>query len=645
MNNPFYLDGLSLIHSAIPLREDLRLYVGKQEVSFHLHCQDIVSDMPFPWDEKICIHYQGQDYSPQLRFITHSPEFAEAFHPEIEKLGTQYTPEATYFAAYAPLADAVNLCTATQTYPLAPCKQGVWRLTLAGNQEGLAYEYEIWRAGESLRAPDPFAWAVDKNERYSIVLDPHKFLSKRVILAPLKKEKACIYELSVRDFSSANIWPGKHHKTILALCERGLSIENVAVGFDHLLRLGISHIQIMPIFAFASPEEYNWGYNPLSYHLLQREYGESEDPYQRIRELRQTVDAYHRAGIRVNLDVVFNHVYQPESFIWNAYLPYAFFRFTNGTYANGSFCGNELRTEFLFCRDYLTHMCERYIDLWDIDGLRFDLMSLLDKTTMQQIYQRCQKRKKDFWIYGEGWDLPSALEKKEMTSLQNASEFPDIAFFDDIYRDSIIGKADGGIFRNIAYRESIKKGLSGKVEKPFIKNEQRINYVECHDGYTLYDRLQKEISGLEETEIEAYLRLAAALVLLAPGIAFLHAGQEFARSKQGYDNSYNACDEINQLDWQRCAKKQELVRCFQELIALRRQVGSLADGEIFDYYEVISVRKENYLFLFNVCCFEHIYPLSKPMSIVYPSALNNIATEAVAIAPFSLLVLQEITSV
>ena len=478
----------------------------------------------------------------------------------IKRLGSLYSKEATIFKVFAPGYDTLFLVIHNRKYEMHK-KDYTFEIALKGDLELIAYHYET---NEGLTFRDPFAYYSNANDSY--VLNPDKFIKKVVL--PKRIDDVFIYETSVRDFSSDESYPGRYRKKILCLQESNLKLHNYyMVGLDYIKNIGYTHIQLMPTFEFDKDNsEYNWGYNPINYNCVEKDYIVDQDnPYAYINELRQTVNVLHENDIRVTLDVVFNHVYNKDCFDLNSMIPGHVFRLKeDGTYAEGTYCGNEIKSEDPFVRAYLLEMLERYVMLFDIDGIRFDLMGIIDYQTINMAKERLMSIKSDFICYGEGWNMGDALDEPLRATLQNAYKMPGVAFFNDNFRDTIINYVSG----NNEIRNKVKEVLYGNNNG--LSYKQSINYVECPDNYTFFDRM---INYLGNDSLETNIRrckLALSLYILGRGIPFIHSGQEFLRTKSLVENSYSSSDSINNLDWDRRVEYNSVCDYTKDLIELRK---------------------------------------------------------------------------
>lgn len=527
--------------------------------------------------------------------VLKTDKFDEIFYYDGDDLGYQFTPQETKFALWAPTAYRVKLEVYKNgealTYEMKRTEKGVFRTVVSGNLENATYVYLVRVNGQWLETLDPYACASIENSKRSAIIDLSKIKVKDYELAPMKSMcDAIIYETSVRDFT---IEP--HSGCTLPGTFRGFVQENAFTkanntGFTYLKTLGITHVQLLPVFDFGSVDEnyprmfYNWGYDPVQYRVLEGSYClDPNNPYARIFAFIELVERCHKEGIRVNLDVVFNHVYDKENHFFDKTVPNYYFQMNgNGSFSNGTWCGNDVDSKRKMCRKYIVDACKFIVKTFHIDGFRFDLMGILDVDTINEVARVCRQINPDFMIYGEGWDMPSYLDYNQRASIQNNWKMPNIAHFSDRFRDVAKGRTDKNEVNSKGYCtgavyliEIMKNCLSGSCTNVgdsilFAKPEHCVNYVECHDNMTSWDKIReccKEDS--KEVQIKKHKILVAA-TLLAQGIPFIHSGQEFCRTKFKLHNTYESSDEINKVDYVRRNQYQDVVACTKDLIQIRK---------------------------------------------------------------------------
>ena len=477
----------------------------------------------------------------------------------IRNLGSFYHLDKTVFRVFGPNHEQLYLVINNHDYLMH--RNGMnFEIALGGNLEGVKYHYKNEK-GICFR--DPFSFVSIGDD--SIVLDSEKFNKERIKLP--KCDDRIIYEVSVNDFSVDDSYKGKYKAKFLGLSEEGLTNSNLSIGLDYLKGLGVTHIQLMPIFDYdLDGAEYNWGYNPLAYNYVKKDYVfDDTNPYAYINELRESVNELHRNGLRVVLDVVFNHMYDRVATDLDKMLPGRLYRYLDdGSKASGTMCGNEINSEDPFIEDYIVFMVLRYLRLFDIDGIRMDLMGILDYETVNLIYDTLKSYKPDFVVYGEGWNMGDKLPVEKRAAIINADKMPEIGMFNDCFRDVIIKYVCG----DDSINEDVKKVLM--ADENYLNYKQSINYVECHDGYTFFDRLNVYMSDDPDWVKTRRCKLALGLVLLSRGIPFIHSGEEFLRTKENHENSYNLDNSINKLDWDLRVKNDNVVKYCKELIEFRK---------------------------------------------------------------------------
>ena len=399
-----------------------------------------------------------------------------------------------------------------------------------------------------------------------------------------------IYEMHHRDFS-INRKDAKYKGKFLALTEPW--------AIQHLKELGVNAIHILPSYDYGSVDEtrlempqYNWGYDPVNYNVPEGSYSTNPyDPACRIREFKQMVQSLHKAGIRVILDVVYNHTYDIEHSNFQKLWPDYFYRKTaDGQYSNGSGCGNETASEQPLMRKFMIESVKYWIQEYHIDGFRFDLMGCHDIETMNEIRKAVDEIDPTIFIYGEGWSAGQcALPTEQLGVKANVSKMPSIAAFSDEIRDALRGPFDddtkGAFLAGLSdAEESLKFGIVGAIRHPQVdmtkvnyskepwalEPAQMISYVSCHDDMCLTDRLRASIAGITETELIRLDLLAQTAVFTSQGVPFMLSGEELLRSKKGVHNSFESPDSINQLDWTNKEKYPQVFSYYKNLIALRK---------------------------------------------------------------------------
>ncbi|MBR2578118.1 MAG: hypothetical protein IKE38_04210, partial [Erysipelotrichaceae bacterium] len=439
----FYLDDydlITVIKNEKLLNGNLRIFVNNEDVSYDISNDKkhlfIKLSYEYKDGDEIRADINGESYPVLPRFITHTERFDEEYKTDVNILGSFIEGNRTVFRLWAPLSRKAFVVYDGHDHEMSYKGKGLYEAVIDEDLEGKAYHYRIVRE-KDYELTDPFSY-IDKDRRDSYVLDGKKLISDRVVPSPFND--LTVYETSVRDFSSDASVAFRYPKKFLGLIEEGLVLDGESVGFDYLKSLGVSHVQLMPVFSFdLDRTDYNWGYNPTTFNSLEKSYLVSDDPYEQIREFRSVVDHFHKNDLRINLDVVYNHVYRQADFSLERMMPFYFFRYDGDKVGNASFCGNETRSEGLFFREYLKFINKRFIEIYDIDGLRFDIMGILDKTTVNEICEECRKIKDDFVAYGEGWNMGDLLPFEERAIIENGADLKHIGFFLDGFRNTMRG--------------------------------------------------------------------------------------------------------------------------------------------------------------------------------------------------------------
>ena len=524
-------------------------------------------------------------------------------------LGPDYTPGATCLRLWAPTAEAVTVTlyhkgdggAVLGTEPLVRGAHGVWSIWLPGEQHGRYYTFAVTADGITRETGDPYARAAGVNGVRCMIVDLARTAPsgwERDVRPNIPPAQRAVWEVSVRDFSQdaasgvRPAWRGKY----MAFTQQGTTLHGDGIHptcLNYLKRLGVKYVQLMPIFDFGSVDEakpllrqYNWGYDPTNFNVPEGSY--STDPTRgevRIRECREMIAALHAAGIGVVMDVVYNHTYRTENPLNNT-VPYYFFRQNpDGSFSNGSGCGNEFASERPMARRYLIDSILYWAKEYHIDGFRFDLMGLYDAESINAVRAALDSLPggRDILLYGEPWQGgASQLHRYEANKANLAMLNERVGIFCDDTRDAI----KGGCFdaREPGYVEG-KPGSFwdiGAAVAAWCRSDrlpphapsQTVSYVSAHDNFTLWDKLlcvryEKPEFTARDTVALAQNRLAAGIYLTSFGLPFMQAGEEFARTKKGVGNSYRSSPALNRLDWNRAEQYHALVDYYRGLLALR----------------------------------------------------------------------------
>lgn len=473
---------------------------------------------------------------------------------------------------------------------------GKWKLTVKNDLKGKYYVFSVYNQAQPDHTPGLFAKAVGVNGKRGAIVDlkdtdPDGWADD--VRPELKNPcDLIIYEMHHRDFSMDMSSGIKNKGKFLALTE--------PAAISHLRRLGVNAVHILPSFDFASIDEskpdvaqYNWGYDPLNYNVLEGSYStNAADPKTRIREFKQMVQALHKAGIRVILDVVYNHTFDINgSNFQKTYPDYFFRKNAEGKYSDGSGCGNETASDKELMREFMKESVAYWVNEYHIDGFRFDLMGVHDIETMNEIHDVVAQIDPTIYIYGEGWSAGScAYPQDKLATKANTCELNGIGAFSDEMRDALRGPfsddTKGGFLAGVpGQEESIKFGIAGAISHPQIDmtkvnyskvpwtNEpsQMVAYVSCHDDMCLTDRLRSSIPYIGDDELIRLDLLAQTAVLTSQGVPFILSGEEMLRDKKGVHNSFRSPDSINRLDWNNLKRYPQVFDYYAGLISLRKQ--------------------------------------------------------------------------
>ena len=546
-------------------------------------------------------------------------------------LGVTYSPEKTVFKLWSPLATGVSIQLKYEedgVYLMQKInleletKTGVWKAELKGDQKGKAYTFQVEMPdGKKANTPGIYAKAIGANGMPGYVVDleetnPEGWENdQRPLLESFND--IILYEMHVRDMTSHPSSGSSKPTKLLGLTEQDTkNSQGLSTGIDHLKEMGVTHVHILPSFDFKSVDEtrdlknqYNWGYDPVNYNVPEGSY--SSDPWNprtRIREFKQMVKEFHDNGIRVVMDVVYNHTADAENSNFDLEFPGYYYRYSaNGQWSNASGCGNETASERYMMRKYMLESVKYWVEEYHVDGFRFDLMAVHDIETMNLIAEELHKIDPTIFIYGEGWTAgTSPLPQEQQALKMNAAKLNGIAVFSDDIRDGIKGSvfeesSKGFVGGDAGHEEDIKFGIVAGVGHPQINMKkvhysdrawspgptQTISYVSCHDNHTLFDKLKVANPDASPEEINRMHKLSLAIVLTSQGVPFLHAGSEMMRTKRGEHNSYNLPDAVNQINWDWKNEHADVVAYTKGLIALRKAEPALRLRSAQDIQEKI----------------------------------------------------------
>ena len=506
------------------------------------------------------------------------------YHDLSATLGSDHTPQATAFATWSPVAESVDLLlykTAddTEPYQAVSMSKGhgsVWRARVEGDLHGVYYMYRFNSYGQQRTVPDIYCHAATKDSGRSMVVDLSKTdpdgWGDDTPPAAKSPVDEVIYEIHVRDYTIADdACPPKLRGKYLGLAHP--NVGDIKSGVAHLKELGVTTVHLLPIQDFtAGMDEYNWGYWTALFNVPEAQYSTNpDDPTQAIKDLKAMILALHDNGIRVVMDVVYNHT--STSFASSPFdqtVPWYYFRTTpGGRLRNESGTGNAIADERPMARKYIVDSLKYWVNEYHVDGFRFDLLGMTHKSTVLKIDKELHAIRSDLILYGEPWTgggpthYPKGAQKKM-----------NVAVFDDHFRNAIRGDLDGtamGYAMGGGHVTEIRNGLAGAIDDFAEHPTEAVSYVSAHDNRTLWDKLTHTLPEADEATKKSMHKLSLGLVLMSQGVSFLHGGSEFCRTKLGNHNSYNAGDEVNKFDWQRKEEFKDVFDYTSGLIRLRLQ--------------------------------------------------------------------------
>lgn len=590
---------IEVVSSSFSKPPKFDLFVGNEVVLYNL--QKIEKNRfiySFNYQKEILgnrfyLKTSDKEFTIDVTNMVNFPHFDYHYTYEGNDLGSTYDKNYTKFVLWAPLASQVILRIKNKEYELKRCEHGIYRTIVYDDLDGELYDYKLIINDKEVIATDPYAKSCNTNSKKSAVINFEKLEMDMFNERLPKMDSYCeaiIYEAHVRDMTISEQTNIENKGKYLGLTERGkLSKGGNPAGLDYICSLGVSHLQLLPVLDFASvddtkPEQYNWGYDPMSFFALEGSYSTNpEDPYSRMKEFKKLVQAAHKVGLRINLDVVYNHVYQLGLFSLAKITPNYFFRFENNHLANHSGCGNDFASERSMARKIILDSLKFLLQTYDVDGFRFDLMGLIDLKTIQIAEKELHFMKPDLMIYGEGWNMyPVSEYTSEYANMDNFHQLPRVAFFNDRYRNILKGIGDkselnetGFLLSNPNFMDGFKFIYKGGTEASiypilFDNYAQTLNYVECHDGPTLGDVVLDTLTN--EDDLNKYIKLFNKVLLLSPGIVLVHMGQEFGQSKFGQANTYNLGDYYNSFDYDEMDYKINVVNSFRNYVKIRKSV-------------------------------------------------------------------------
>lgn len=591
------------------------------------------------------IAFCGNPKAIDVRSYVRSKDFDDKYFYANDDLGSTYSKEKTTIKLWSPIATKVtlrlykNLDNSSQpdkTIDLTCGDKGVWSTTLTDQDyKGWAYDYQLEFAdGHVTTTDDPYSTATTINGVRSVIEDVDNIKPADFIKMPAftKPTDAIIYEAGVRDLTADKNANVQHPGQFLGLTQEGTKTDTgYPTGLDYLKKLGVTHVQFLPMYDFGSIDEahpsnaYNWGYDPVNYNVPEGSYSSKPaDPAARILEMKEMINALHKQGLRVVMDVVYNHVYGLDKQAFDKVVPGYYFKYDdNGNMVDDIGMGNAVASQRRMVRKYIVDSVKYWAKNYHIDGFRFDTMGVLDTDTMAEVYKEINKINPGTLIYGEGWEIKPNERPKE-ASYVHANLIPNVGFFGDNLRNAVIGES--GSFGNARsglaqgnltdkdkngvshYQEdaaAFVKGFMGSQgfnKHNYLNPGQVINYSTCHDNLTLYDALKAHLPNANAAEFVKRAKLADSMIMLSQGVPLFHSGQEALRTKNGNANSYNADITVNEIDWKRVEQNKDLVSYFQKLVQLRKTCPAFRMSTYDEIKKNITpiVKGENGVFAFEI---------------------------------------------
>lgn len=585
-------------------------------------------------------------------------------------LGAEYRKEFCEFGVFAPDAEEVKVVlylsqpvdyASGKAYPMEADGEGIWRTSVEGDLENYIYMFCIKnQIGTAVYARDPYAFAVTANGRESVIIDLKKTdpegFSEYKHVSLKSPVDAVVYEMHIRDFSMDGEIPFRYRGKFLSVVEQGLKTsQGRSAGIDALCELGITHVQILPFYDSAVVDEtqvdnkdykgqkYNWGYDPCNYNVPEGAYATNCQKSQtRIYECKKMIMEFHRVGIGVIMDVVYNHTYSIKDGPFEKTAPGYYYRKDGKRFANGSACGNEVASEKKMVRNYIINSLKLWVEEYGVDGFRFDLMGLIDVDTMRLAAEELRKIKPDILLYGEPWQAGGSVLPEEKQTIKGKQRGLGFGVFNDNIRDGLRGSTrgrDGGfVIGRKGFEKIVAEGICGSVHTFAEHPGESINYAGAHDDLNLWDKV---ITSLGQRGAEGFLNikdgrmvnkslekalkevrphhgitseniwetksvracvLADSVVLLSQGVPFLYEGNEILNSKYGDANSYRSGDDINKLHWNDRDIFWKVFDFYQTVIAIRKAHPAFrmqSSAQVENHLQVVECRNGCVAFLIS----------------------------------------------
>ena len=544
-------------------------------------------------------------YGPLPLDVTEATSFSDfdsKYYYAGNDLGYVYSPNKTAFAVWAPLASKVLLKYKKNHHDhwsvvkMNRSQNGVYRAAVEGNLENYLYRFAVTNNEIEVEVTDPYAKGSTANGTESVVINFSSInidLKNNDLPSYNSPCDAIIYEGHVRDMTIDPCTDIEHKGRFLGLIEKGRKTpKGNKAGFDYFTSLGFTHLQLLPIYDYKTVDElhpelgYNWGYDPAQYFIPEGSYASDlNNPLSRIIDCKKMIAAFHEKGIRIVMDVVYNHVYEYQTSVFEKIVPNYYFRHRqNGKMANTSGCGNDLASERLMVRKLIVDSCKHWVEEYGINGFRFDLMGIIDCETLNAIKDFALKKDKNFLLYGEGWNMGGEV-KQPLGHMGNYKMLPEFGFFNDFYRETMKQFFLGDYYNTQLFKNAFcSSSLNFVVQPKFLNGKQTINYVECHDNNTFYDFMHRCRNYLEEKQLLELIKVANATVMSSFGVPFFHMGQEIGQSKWDDGNTYNKGDGYNKFSYRLLDERIEMSRFFQRIASLRKRISlvHVYDPEVID---------------------------------------------------------------
>lgn len=561
--------------------------------------------------------------SVSFKNLYNTSEFNNTYFYDGDDLGATYTKNETTFKVWSPVSNEIKLriySNGTPTFvdqelgsdllyleqDMVKGSNGVFSATIEEDLEGKYYTYVVTNgSNDAKEIVDPYAKSAGVNGLRGMIVDFSKTNPEgwdNITAHQYDRKSLTVYETHISDISSSTTWSNNPDHASSSKKFKGAYLSGttytegtttVTTGFDHIKELGVNAVQFVPIFDQANDEinlQFNWGYNPLNYNVLEGGYSSNpHDGYVRIKEFKELVKAYNQAGINIIMDVVYNHVNGANGSNFDVLMPEYYYRYNaDGVLSNGSGCGNETASEMPMFRKFMIDSAKFWAEEYKLGGFRYDLMALHDIETMNEVVAQLKEINPSICVYGEPWNGGATpLDSTLAASQANANQYVGFGQFNDQMRDALIAGGMKGAntlawitnetLANLAETPKIKSGISGTTDTGLVKiadPDKTVNYVTCHDNYTLVDRFAA--AGIvDEAKAKSMALLSNSIVFTSQGTSFMLAGEEFLRTKGGDHNSYQSSYKVNELDYSLKIKHSDMVDAYQKLIAFKQNVDGM----------------------------------------------------------------------